>query len=75
MALLEKCRSHALALERRLAAGLNARSQRDVRRWLTKIATYLQRDGEAARQCRAPTWNKVKREVSNARRLVRRNGN
>jgi len=40
--LLEKCRRHALALERRLAAGLNARSQVTVRRWLSKIATDLQ---------------------------------
>jgi len=42
MALLEKCRRHALALERRLASGLNTRSQIVVRRWLSKIATDLQ---------------------------------
>jgi DNA-binding MarR family transcriptional regulator len=41
-ALLEKCRRHALALERRLGAGLSARSQVTVRRWLSKIATDLQ---------------------------------
>jgi len=42
--LLENCRRHALALERRLAAGLNAKSQAMVRRWLSKIATDLQED-------------------------------
>ena len=40
--LLENCRGHALALERRLAAGLNAKSQAMVRRWLSKIAIDLQ---------------------------------
>lgn len=40
--LLDNCRHHALALERRLAAGLNAKSQVTVRRWLSKIATELQ---------------------------------
>jgi DNA-binding MarR family transcriptional regulator len=40
--LLENCRGQALALERRLAAGLNAKSQTMVRRWLSKIATDLQ---------------------------------
>jgi DNA-binding MarR family transcriptional regulator len=42
--LLENCRRHALALERRLAAGLNAKSQAMVRRWLSKIAIDLQED-------------------------------
>jgi DNA-binding MarR family transcriptional regulator len=42
--LLENCRLHALALERRLAAGLNAKSQAIVHRWLSKIATDLQED-------------------------------
>jgi DNA-binding MarR family transcriptional regulator len=42
--LLENCRRHALALERRLATGLNAKSQAMVRRWLSKIATDLQED-------------------------------
>lgn len=42
--LLENCRRHALALERRLTAGLNAKSQIIVRRWLSKIATDLQED-------------------------------
>lgn len=40
--LLESCRRHALAVERRLAAGLDAKSQALVRRWLSKIATDLQ---------------------------------
>jgi DNA-binding MarR family transcriptional regulator len=42
LSLLEKCRQHALALERRLAAGLTARDQATVRRWLAKIAADLQ---------------------------------
>jgi DNA-binding MarR family transcriptional regulator len=41
-ALLEKCRRRALVLERRLAAGLEAKSQVAVRRWLSKIAIDLQ---------------------------------
>jgi DNA-binding MarR family transcriptional regulator len=41
-ALLDKCRRHARALERRLAAGLTARSQLTVRRWLSNLATELQ---------------------------------
>ncbi|MCP1844727.1 DNA-binding MarR family transcriptional regulator [Bradyrhizobium sp. USDA 4538] len=40
--LLEKCRQIAQAQERRLAAGLDARSEQVVRRWLSKIATDLQ---------------------------------
>ena len=40
--LLEKCRKHAMALERRLAAGLSAREQATVRRWLAQIAANLQ---------------------------------
>jgi DNA-binding MarR family transcriptional regulator len=42
LSLLERCRKHALALERRLAAGLSAREQATVRRWLAKIAADLQ---------------------------------
>ena len=42
LTLLEKCRRHAMALERRLAAGLNAKEERAVRRWLSKIALTLQ---------------------------------
>ncbi|MEA2911758.1 MAG: hypothetical protein QOJ15_3839 [Bradyrhizobium sp.] len=43
--LLDKCRRHAMALERRLAAGLGAKGQATVRRWLAKIAAELQQDG------------------------------
>ena len=41
-ALLARCRRHAQALERRLMAGLSAKAQATVRRWLSKIATDLQ---------------------------------
>jgi DNA-binding MarR family transcriptional regulator len=41
-ALLGKCRRHVRALERRLAAGLTARSQVTVRHWLSNVATELQ---------------------------------
>jgi DNA-binding MarR family transcriptional regulator len=40
--LLDNCRRRALAQERRLSAGLNAKSLAVVRRWLSKIATDLQ---------------------------------
>jgi DNA-binding MarR family transcriptional regulator len=40
--LLDSCRRRALALERRLAAGLNGKAELTVRRWLSKIATDLQ---------------------------------
>jgi DNA-binding MarR family transcriptional regulator len=43
--LLDKCRRHARALERRLMAGLGAKAQVTVRRWLSKIAADLQQDG------------------------------
>jgi DNA-binding MarR family transcriptional regulator len=42
LTLLEKCRRHAMALERRLAAGLNRKEERAVRRWLSDIAITLQ---------------------------------
>src|SRR6202012_4305817 len=42
LTLLEKCRRHARALGRRLAAGLNRREERAVRRWLSSIALDLQ---------------------------------
>ena len=42
LSLLERCRKHALVLERRLAAGVSAREQAVVRRWLAKIAADLQ---------------------------------
>jgi len=40
--LLDNCRRRALAQERRLAAGLKAKSLAVVRRWLSKIAIDLQ---------------------------------
>lgn len=40
-ALLDKCRRHALAIERRLAAGLSTQAQATIRRWLAKIAREL----------------------------------
>jgi DNA-binding MarR family transcriptional regulator len=40
--LLEKCRRHAKALERRLSASLPPKAEQVVRRWLSKIATDLQ---------------------------------
>jgi len=43
--LLDKCRRHVKALERRLMAGLGARAQVTVRHWLSKIAADLPQDG------------------------------
>ncbi|UPK00411.1 MarR family transcriptional regulator [Bradyrhizobium sp. 170] len=40
-ALLDRCRRHARAVERRLAAGLPANAQRMIRRWLARIAADL----------------------------------
>jgi DNA-binding MarR family transcriptional regulator len=42
LTLLDKCRRHALALERRLAVGLSAQAETTVRRWLSKVAEDLQ---------------------------------
>jgi DNA-binding MarR family transcriptional regulator len=42
LTLLEKCRRHAMALERRLAAGLSPLAQATIRRWLARIAADLQ---------------------------------
>jgi DNA-binding MarR family transcriptional regulator len=42
LALLEQCRRHAMALERRLVAGMNDRELATIRRWLSKIAADLQ---------------------------------
>jgi DNA-binding MarR family transcriptional regulator len=42
LTLLEKCRHHAMALERRLVAGLDVRTLAAIRRWLAKIAADLQ---------------------------------
>jgi DNA-binding MarR family transcriptional regulator len=43
--LLDKCRRHVNVLERRLSAGLDARAEDTIRRWLSKIAAELQQDG------------------------------
>jgi DNA-binding MarR family transcriptional regulator len=40
--LLQKCRRHAQALERRLAAGMSEKELATIRRWLAKIAADLQ---------------------------------
>jgi DNA-binding MarR family transcriptional regulator len=40
--LLERCRKHAMALERRLATGLSPQAQATVRRWLARVAADLQ---------------------------------
>ena len=42
--LLDKCRRHVKALERRLMAGLSAKAQLTVRRWLSKVAADLQHE-------------------------------
>jgi hypothetical protein len=39
--LLDKCRRHAQVIERRLVAGLSAKDQAVIRRWLAKIAADL----------------------------------
>ena len=41
LGLLGKCRRRAKAIERQPAAGLSAKSQAAIRRWLSKIATDL----------------------------------
>jgi DNA-binding MarR family transcriptional regulator len=43
LTLLDKCRRHALALERRLGAGLDPKAQATVRRWLARIAADFQK--------------------------------
>jgi DNA-binding MarR family transcriptional regulator len=43
--LLDTCRRRAVALERRLVAGLGTKSQVTIRRWLSKIAAGLQQEG------------------------------
>jgi DNA-binding MarR family transcriptional regulator len=42
--LLDKCRRHAKAVERRLMAGLTLRAQATIRRWLSRIAAELQQE-------------------------------
>jgi DNA-binding MarR family transcriptional regulator len=44
LTLLDKCRRHAMALERRLTAGLSATAEITVRRWLSGIAEELQQE-------------------------------
>jgi DNA-binding MarR family transcriptional regulator len=44
-ALLDKCRRHVNAVERRLTAGLGARAELAIRRWLSKIAAELAQNG------------------------------
>ena len=39
--LLRRCRRHAMALERRLAAGLSPRTERAVRHWLATVAAEM----------------------------------
>jgi DNA-binding MarR family transcriptional regulator len=39
--LLDRCRRHVNAMERRLAAGLGAKAEATIRRWLAKIAAEL----------------------------------
>jgi DNA-binding MarR family transcriptional regulator len=48
--LLGQCQRHAKALERRLAAGLTAKTELTIRRWLSKIAADLQQDGAFSRE-------------------------
>ena len=43
--LLDQCRRPVRTLERRLMAGLGAKAQVTVRRWLSRIAIELQQDG------------------------------
>jgi DNA-binding MarR family transcriptional regulator len=40
--LLENCRRRVMALERRLAAGLDRNAEATIRRWLARIATAMQ---------------------------------
>jgi DNA-binding MarR family transcriptional regulator len=42
LTLLDKCRKHATAVERRLGAGLSRQAQATVRGWLARIAADLQ---------------------------------
>jgi len=45
LTLLEQCRKHAMALERRLAEGLAPKDERVIRKWLARTAVSLQRNG------------------------------
>lgn len=44
MTLLDQCRKRAIALERRLAAGLTPKDERIIRQWLANIAVSLQQE-------------------------------
>jgi hypothetical protein len=39
--LLKACRERVLAVEQRLAAGLDAKAETAIRRWLAKVAAKL----------------------------------
>jgi DNA-binding MarR family transcriptional regulator len=43
--LLGKCRRRVMAVERRLAAGLDRSAEATIRRWLARIAAEMQDDG------------------------------
>lgn len=43
-ALLKACRERVIALEKRLAGGLDAKTEASIRRWLAGVATQLQED-------------------------------
>lgn len=42
--LLKACRERVIALEKRLVAGLDAKAEASIRRWLANVATELQDD-------------------------------
>lgn len=42
--LLKACRERVIALEKRLAASLDAKAEASIRRWLANVATELQED-------------------------------
>ncbi|MBB4378250.1 DNA-binding transcriptional regulator, MarR family [Bradyrhizobium sp. Rc3b] len=42
--LLKACRERVMALEKRLAGGLDAKAEASIRRWLANVATELQGD-------------------------------
>lgn len=42
--LLKACRERVIALEKRLAEGLDAKAEASIRRWLANVATELQDD-------------------------------
>jgi DNA-binding MarR family transcriptional regulator len=42
--LLKACRERVIALEKRLAGGLDAKAEASIRRWLANVATELQDD-------------------------------